>query len=186
MAFMKALKPAILFLVILFAISLNVSSASDDLARFDLSIAGYSLGMTYDEASEVRPFEYAKEIESEVDITSEMFAGCAKKVFVDNFEVDLCAYFVEGRIHKVIVRLPPPRAEEVYEFLKEAYGNAEDNSRVVLMPGGGEMKQTLYSWIFPEAKVDLMEISTNTEYATLALMPRFNKTDLENTPKPTP
>jgi hypothetical protein len=48
-------------------------------------------------------------------------------------------------------------------------GTGEDKSRVFRNYNGENIHQTIYHWAFPNAEMYLIEVSSNTEFATISL-----------------
>jgi hypothetical protein len=142
----------------------------EDLAKYELSLAGYSLGMTYDEASMIRPFHTIKNPPSKARSSSERFIAVIDQVFISAVEMNVTVFFHDEKIEKVVVRFHPLFLEEVASQLLQAYGTGENRSKIYELKSGEERKQLSYQWDFPGAKITLVSMSTNSESAFVGLV----------------
>ena len=81
------LKKSLLLAIITFLLFAgNAYAAEEELVFFDLSIAGYSIGMTYDEATAVRPFHYVEDVPSPPAEEPYYHAGI-EHIYVDDIKI---------------------------------------------------------------------------------------------------
>ncbi len=165
---------------ILFAITVfllfagNAYAAEEDLVLFDLSFAGYSLGMTYDEATTVRPFHYVEDVQLPPMGEPYYLAG-AEHIYVDDIEMNLIVSFIDDKVYKVIGQFHPSELEDVTRRLQIALGPGENKSRVITKKDGGENRQVIYRWDFPTAKLLLVGLSSNSNFALVSLVSKGEK-----------
>jgi len=143
-------------------------AASDEIVSYDLSLAGYSIGMSYDEAAAVRPLFYSQSPEASSGHNSIVIAS-TDPVYMDDVELDVLITFINDAISKVIAKVSPSDMEDVTQLFQQELGRAEDKSRTVKNFQGEEVRQKIYSWTFPDANMFLIETSSQGRYATLAL-----------------
>jgi hypothetical protein len=161
----------LLFLLIttLFITTGVAQADPEEIVFYDLSLAGYRLGMSFDEAAEVRPFQYTQESrESTLDAT--VVDAFIDQVYLDGIETRLRLYFREGRASKIVVRFPPDEIDKMMHYFINALGACENRSRVLTNRSGAEIHQTVCQWIYPNAKLYLIKISSNAEFATISLI----------------
>ncbi len=140
----------------------------EDLIHYDLSLAGYRLGMTFDDAAAVRPFQLLQDKEDSANTL--IIIAFIEHVYIDTIETNLWVQFRDGKAAKIIVQFAPDGIEEMLQHLQAALGPGRNKSRIVTNSNGAEIKQTICQWIFPYAKLHLVGISSNTEYATISLV----------------
>lgn len=164
------LKRLIALLVMALLLSGGVSHADrNDFVFFDLSLAGYCIGMTYDEATAVRPFHYTEDVVLPSE-EAPYFIGVVENLSIDAVDVNLAVYFKEGRIQKIITRFHPAGLEQMIQSFKQTLGRGKDKSRTLVGKNGAEIKQSVYYWSFPSAEMHLIGLSSNTEFATASLV----------------
>ena len=166
-------KKLLLFIITALLISTGIAQAEpEDVVYFDLSLAGYRLGMTFDEAAEVRPFQYIRDNQENSDDVPVMDAYI-DQVYIDDIETNLWLSFRSGEISKIIVRFSPDALEDMSRRFKQALGKGENRSKMFTDRNGAEIQQTICQWDFPHAKLHLVKISSNTEYATISLVKKI-------------
>ena len=156
------------FLVLLF-LPLNVYADDDEFLFCDLSLAGYRIGMTYEQAASVRPFDYVEDIEDHRR-DYRYYVAVSNGVYLAGEELELWVYFKNDQLQKVLVKFNPVAIDDMVEFFKKTMGPCENKSRVVNRPTGEEVQQYIYKWDFPFAKMHLVGLSSETEFATASLV----------------
>ncbi|GEM_PF-4858396 len=152
----------------------NAYAAEEDLVFFDLSLAGYSIGMTYDEATAVRPFHYVKNVSSP-PAEEPYYIATVEHIYVDNVEMNLSVSFIDDKVKKIIGKFHPSALKDMTKRLQTALGPGENKSRVVAKKDGSENRQVIYRWDFPNAKLLLVGLSSNSDFALVSLVLK-NKT----------
>jgi hypothetical protein len=153
-------------------------SAKEDLVFFDLSLAGYRIGMTYDEATAVRPFHSMSDVESPY-VGKTYSEARAEHIYVDDIEMDLWVYFIDDKIQKINGRFHPSAIEDMIGRLHIALGPGENKSREVIYKHGGKNRQVIYRWDFPTSKLFLIGLSSNSEYSTVSIVAKEEENQLE-------
>ncbi len=141
-----------------------VYAEETSLATYDLKIFDYKLGMTYDEAISVRAFQYT------LYPGVNRAIGIINSVYMDDVEFNINVYFRDNNLFKIICRFNPQHLETVTQSLKKELGEGEDNSKAVHSITESLIIQTLCQWDFPGAKIYLVGMSNNSEFATLSMM----------------
>jgi len=152
-------------------LSLFCSTAFADpehIIHFDLSLGGYQLGMSYDEATLVRPFAIIEDLAPRPNIP-EIKAGYVNQVYIDDIEFRFKVELVEDQVHKVIGRLAPADLDKLRQSLNQTLGQSEADAKVFTSSTGEEYHLYHDHWQFPDASLDLIGSELNTDYATLAL-----------------
>lgn len=144
-------------------------AASDEIVSFDLSLAGYRIGMSYDEAAAVRPLFYSQSPETTSGHDSVVIAS-TDPVYLDAVELDVRITFINDVLSKVIAKFSPSDMEDVTQLFQQVLGRAEDKSRTVKNYHGEEVRQNIFTWVFPDANMFLIGTSSQGRYATLALI----------------
>lgn len=160
-----------LITLILLTIAWTTSCEADstNLVSLDLSLAGYQLGMTYEEVAEVRPFSYEQsDIKSPENIPT--FYASVERVYIDGAIMSLKANFKNEKVHKIVARVSPDFFENALQNIQNTIGTGEDRSRDFRNYNDEVFHQTIYHWDFPNAEIYMVKISSNTEYATIGLM----------------
>jgi hypothetical protein len=140
----------------------------EEVVSYDLSLAGYRIGMSYDEAVSIRPLFYTQNTATDSDVL-ETFNASTDPVYVDDIELDVRITFKNDAIYKVIARFSPSELEDVAQRFQRVLGRAEDRSKILKNFHGKEMRQKVYSWDFPNANMFLIATSSEMRYATIAL-----------------
>ena len=153
-------------------------SAKEDLVFFDLSLAGYRIGMTYDEATAIRPFHSVSNVESPY-VGKTYSEARAEHIYVDDIEMDLWVYFIDDKIQKINGRFDPSAMEDMIRRLKIALGSGENKSKVITYMHGGKNRQAIYRWDFPNSKMLLIGVSSNSEYSTVSIIAKKEENQLE-------
>lgn len=146
----------------------NAYTAKDDLVFSDLSLAGYRIGMTYDEATAVRPFHYVGE--DSIYEGKPYYRAKVEHTYVDDVEMDLIVDFVDEKIQKVIGRFHPAALEDMIKRLHVGLGQGENRSRILLDKNGNDYRQVIYWWDFPDAKMHLVGLSSQREFVAVSLV----------------
>jgi hypothetical protein len=156
-------------ITILLLFSTMAQANEEDLVFFDLSFAGYHIGMTYDEATAVRPFDAVNDLFSP-DLGEPFYSANIDKVYVDDIEMALQVDFVDDKIQKIVGRFHPSALEDMIRRFHNALGPGENKSRVINNKNGGEYHQVIFKWDFPTAKMHLIGLSSNSEFAVVGLV----------------
>jgi hypothetical protein len=163
-------------LIVALLFSATAYAEPEDFVNYDLSLAGYQLGMTFDEAAEVRPFQYLQE--GQGDPMSSLVADAfVDQVYIDDIETNLWLRFKDGKIHKIIVRFSPELIADMAGRFMDTLGRAEDRSRTLTNLHGVESRQTVYRWAFPNSRIHLVGVSSNSNYATIGLVSKSVEVD---------
>ncbi len=144
---------------------------TEAIVYFDLSLAGYRLGMTYDEAITVRQLYL---VPNAITKTGS-FDAVSDPIYIENIEIDLRLSFKHGKIFKIIGRFSPDAIKEMVHCFQEALGPGENKSKVLNNFEGKEVRQTVHFWDYPDAKMHLVEVSTVIDFATVGLVTKNNK-----------
>ncbi len=160
------------FLVTLILLTIAWPGASHasltSLVSFELSLAGYQLGMSFDDVAKIRPFRYEQSSIEGTDNTATFYA-LIDHVYVDGAALCLQVSFKDEKVHKIVARMSPDFFENVKRNIEQALGVAEDKSRVFGNYNNEEIYQTIYLWDFPNAKIHLINVSSNHEFVTISL-----------------
>lgn len=161
----------ILFLVFAAVLFSTVAAYADrdDFLFFDLTLAGYCIGMTYDEASTVRPFHSIEDVEV-IGSNNQYSVGFVENVTIEDINADMGVYFRDGRIHKVVARFNPSDMGNMAQYFQNSLGRGEDKSRVITIDSGVEIREEIFRWEFPAAEINLIGISSNTDFATASMI----------------
>jgi len=139
------------------------------LVDLNLFLAGYQLGMSYDDVAEVRPFHYQSSVINNSGKDSTFYA-LADHVYVDGVVMRLQVSFKNEKVHKIVARVSPDLFENVLRSIQQTMGTAEDKSRAFRNYNNEEIHQSIYRWGFPSAEMHLVAVSSNTDYATIGLV----------------
>jgi hypothetical protein len=143
---------------------------TEDLIHFDLSLAGYSLGMTYDDALLERPLMFIQDTGPDhLEVEGNYFDAYAEQVYVEGIEMKLWVRFKNERLFKIIARFDPERSDDLAHIFNLTLGPNEDKSRSYRDREKNEIYQTVYFWNYPTAKLYLIRNSDNKKYATVGL-----------------
>lgn len=155
------------FLVLFFA---RPGLASPGPMHFELSLGGYALQMSYQEATAIRPFdrlEYREASPRHYATT----VGHVHRVLIGDVAFSFNVEFRNDRIFKIIGRFPP----EHYAPLKSSLTNqlGEGRSRTLEVQHYTGMVYQAFDclWTFPASRVSLSATEINRDYATLAIIP---------------
>jgi len=138
------------------------------LVSLDLSLAGYQLGMSHEEVADVRPFSYEQSVTKSTGNTPTVYA-LVERAYVDGATMSLQVSFRNEKAHKIVARISPDFFENVLRNIHNTMGTGEDKSRVFRNYTDEGIHQTIYLWDFPNAEMYLIEVSSNTEFATISL-----------------
>lgn len=163
------MKKALLTVVVVLLLVPAGVAAAESFARFDLSLAGYHLGMTYDEATAVRPFHYLKD-SSDLYGSGQHLSGYVDGLSIDDVSMNIEVTFSDERVTKVLARFQTSQLEEMIARFQSTFGETKNDSRTISMPNGEERHQTIYRWRFPAAEVLLVGVASNADYATACLL----------------
>ncbi len=142
------------------------TALADELAGFELSLFGYHIGMNFDQAAAVRSFSRVEERPG----PSEQYCGFIDHYWVDDVETDLRVCFIDEQVFKIVGRVSPALVEDLATRLQETLGNGDDESIMLEVPDGGQVRNRIQKWKFPGMKVVLIGTSRNTTFATLSLV----------------
>jgi len=160
------------FLVALIFVTIAWPGASHasltSLVSVELSLAGYQLGMSSDDFAKIRPFHYEQSSIESTDNTSTLYA-LIDQVYVDGASLRLQVSFKDEKVHKIVARMAPDFFENVKRNIEQALGVAEDKSRVFGNYNNEKIHQAIYLWDFPNAKIHLINVSSNHEFLTVSL-----------------
>jgi len=146
----------------------SVPARGDELASFELSLFGYRIGMSYDQAASVRPFVRVIDRGGE----TEEFCGLIDHLWVDGVDVRVQTCFFQDRIHKVVGKFSPSLVEDLVARLQPLLGKGENRSMLLQTPDGGQVSNRIQKWRYPGMLVVLVGSSRNTEFATLSMVAR--------------
>lgn len=148
-----------------------------DIARYELALFGYRIGMTYDEATMVRPFHRVEN--SRGPSPSGAAVGVIDSLYLDDCEFKIHVYFDRDRITKVIGHFSPLLAEQVRATCRRTFGTAEDRSKRVDRKDGGQLDLLSYTWAFPGANIHLVASHGSGLDAVLSLVGKAPEPDGE-------
>ncbi len=169
--YLKLFRPLIASITTLLLYSSPVLADADKIVSFNLTLAGYSIGMSFDDASAIRPMQYTQNTSTRFQTAeAKSFNALIDHVYVDDIEMNLLLWFKNDRLAKIIARFSPDRTKEVATLFHQALGAGEDKTRTLLDAQGQEIRQTVYLWDYPAARVHLVKNSDNKAYATAALV----------------
>lgn len=160
---------SLLFLV--FILTKPAHTQPEEVADFQLSLFGYRLGMSYEEAASVRPFHRVENV-SATNGKGSVFRGQVDSLLVDGVEVQLTVDFRKDRIAKVVGHFPPAMLEDMSTRFRETFGEARDESKTLTGAEGEVIKLTNLEWNFPGADLNLVGNTANSRYATASLLTR--------------
>lgn len=164
--------------VVFFLLMLVCSnSAAGDFVVFKLTLADYRLGMTYEDAVSIRPFDYIEETGKGLDSRGS-FNAFAGGVFLDDIETNLLVRFEDNKIVKVISRISPFEVKKITETFQLSLGKGVGSSRDLYLSGYGTFQQSTIRWDFPNSSLHVVN-STSTESATISLILKKPKTEKE-------
>jgi len=151
-----------------FLLCAGTVAASDEIVSYDLSLAGYRIGMSFDEAAAIRTLFYSQipETASGRDV---IVVASTDPVYIDAVELDVQVTFKNDAISKVFARFSPLEMEKMTQLFLQVLGRVEDKSRTIKTFQDEEVRQIIYSWEFPDAKMFLVATSSQGRYATIAL-----------------
>ena len=160
----------VLITLILLYISLSGASHANltSLVGQDLSLAGYQLGMSYDDVAKVRPFRYEQSSTKSTENASTFYA-LIDQAYVDGAATSLQVSFKNEKAHKIVARMSPDFFKNVRRNIEQEMGAGEDISKVFRNYNNEEIHQEIYLWDFPNAKIHLLKVSSNTRFITISL-----------------
>jgi len=139
-------------------------SEPEDFVAYDLSLAGYHLGMSVEEADALRPIQYSGHIGD-----NQILYARIEQVFIDDLQVDLGLKFRDRRLYMIIVKFWDESIEEVKNRLLTSFGEGEDQSKTFTNFEGVQIDQTVTRWTFPHANMSFVWTSSNKNVASLSL-----------------
>lgn len=160
----------VLFSAILGLVFIQGTAVAGDLAAFDLSLFGYRIGMSFDQASEVRPFTRVEDGPRFGGDT----CGYIDHLWVEDIQFRLQVCFLENQVQKVIGRFSPALVEDLVARLKPVFGKGANESMLFQVPDGSQVSNRIQKWLFPGMQVVLVGTSRNTEFATLCLQTKHS------------
>ena len=165
-------KKLLFFFVTALLLSTGMAQAEpEDIIHYNLSLAGYRIGMPFDDAAAVRPFQYIENKQDSADIP--VTFAVIEQVYIDGIETNLFLQFTDEVLFKIVIRFSPDEIEEISQRFKQALGEGKDLSREVINLTGTKVQQTICQWDFPNVKLHLVGLSSNTEYATISLVKKI-------------
>lgn len=164
---------------LLLLLSSLARAEAEAVVNFDLTLAGYRIGMSVDEAAAIRPFHYQQPFTTSLATEHNThFDAFVDHVYLEDIALKLWIHFKNDRIQKVVARFAPDRLADVTRIFHQALGPGEDKSRVHVSDAGKESRQTIYLWDFPAAKMHLIALSDNDSHATAGLVAKSVAEDL--------
>lgn len=162
----------VLFAVFLFCAS--GASAQDQLACQDLDLFGYRIGMSYEDAVNVRTFRAVSHSEQEA-------VGVVDGLRIDETAFAVKVHFKNDRVFKIVSRFNPEKLEQVASNIKSALGKNGDQSKTLTVSGTNVNILTHFHWAYPKTRIDLVSLSKNPQFATLSMLPnRHNQANKKN------
>ena len=163
------LRKHLIILILLVLTCPGVGQAnSTALISLDLSLAGYRLGMSLDDVALVRPIDYVKRAIREREDSSTFYA-LADHAYVDGAAVDLLVSFKNEKTYKIIARISPVLFENVAWNIQQSLGAGQNKSKNFKNSRNENIHETVYLWEFPNARIHLVKVSSNTEFMTISL-----------------
>ena len=163
-------KKVILSLLSILLICVPGALAKDQLACYELDLFGYRIGMSYEEAVNIRKFQ-------RISYSDKDAVGVVDGLKVDETDFSVKVHFKNDRIFKVVGRFDPGKVEEVTDNIKNTLGQNQDNSKITIS-GTNVSILRHFCWFKPKARVDVVQLSANTHFATLSMLP--NRTSWVN------
>jgi hypothetical protein len=99
----------------------------------------------------------------------------AEHIYVGDVEMKLVVSFIDDKVQKVVGQFHPSALEDVTRRFQIALGPGENKSRVIIKKDGGENRQVIYRWDFPTAKLLLVGLSSNSDFALASLVSKGEK-----------
>jgi len=137
--------------------------AKDQLACYELDLFGYRIGMSYEDAVNIRNFQHISHSEEEA-------VGVVDGLKIDETDFSVKVHFKNDRVFKIVSRFDPGKVETVADSIKNALGQNQDNSKV-RVAGTNVSILTHFCWINPKTRVDVVRVSDNNHFATLSMLP---------------
>lgn len=159
----------LLLLLILIATPGVLAAKCHKIACYDLSLFGYSLEMSIEDATGIRPFH---RISEGFYGEGSSAIGRIDTIFFEDLEFSIRVDFVAGHLRKVLGRFNPADFSELVEVMEAAYGPARDQSRTIDRPDGARVRQQILGWQFPDARLVLIGDVGNQGFGTIALLRR--------------
>lgn len=163
------IKTGLLCFAILLITVQSIAGEADSkaIANYELSLFGYTLGMTHDEATEVRPFEYLKSADR--SRLEQAYYGMVDKVYIEELPISLQIFFAEEQLQKIVGRFRPEDIDLLLPIFQKAFGPGENRSKEVTRANGVLVKHTSYRWNFPGARIILFVTTAHDEFGTASL-----------------
>lgn len=138
--------------------------AASPLYSYDLAVADYRLGMSFDEVADVRSYQ------SIVSGEPGHFVVHVGTLQVSDIPLRLKVCFKNERVYKVIAHLPPDQFDALALQSRDVFGDPRAFTTHYLSKDLVEVEGTVFQWDFPNAFLSLAKNSYNTEFATLGLV----------------
>jgi len=147
------LRPILMLSILLFVTS-AAQAETTPLAAPGPTLAGYQIGMDFEEALQIRPLEQVQLRERSED---------GRTAFAARFrtgERDETGYrghlvFIEGELEKIFVSFPGHETDHILHRLKQVYGQPFRNETVMLTPIGIELDGRYCNWLIAGQTVEL-------------------------------
>lgn len=152
------------------SVACSAEGEDEDVAaigHYELSLFGYHIGMSYDEATAIRPFHRIEY--SPAGSASSDPVGVIENLHLAGIDLTLLVYFLEDRVHKVLGRFPPQELERMLALFRAAFGPGEDRSRILERIDGSQAALDSYLWQFPGVSLNLVRAVGNNRYATASM-----------------
>ncbi len=91
------------------------------LVSLDVTLAGYRLGMSHQEVTEVRPFNYEQSFKNNIENTSTFYAS-ADRVYIDGVVMKLQVSFENENVYKIVARVSPDSFGNVLQSIQQTMG----------------------------------------------------------------
>lgn len=167
----------VLFIGILLFFPTTAQAAPEEIVSYQLSLAGYRLGMTYDEAVAVRPFLYMQNSEALLSRPeASIFEAFAENVYVDEIEMTVRISFVDDKISRIVARFSPEAMPEMLQRFQTALGPGKNKSKTFNRYDDEEIQHSVHLWDYPNAKMHMINISSVTKFATVSLITKKGST----------
>jgi len=160
------MKKLLFALPIILLLSAQPSYADpEDFVFYDLSLAGYRLGMSFDDANALRPI-----LETGYMKDGSFLKSHIRQVYIDDIPVDLDLKFKDENLFMVVARVGVESIDDVRRRLTDSLGEGEDHSKVITNFEGVQVHQKVSKWTFPHAQMLFVWTSSNKGFATLSLL----------------
>lgn len=161
-------KIVLIVLSLTLALPLSGHAEQEEIVAFNLSLAGYRLGMSYDEASAVRPFHHVSDLTLRTG-SNPFYEAVIDQVYVDDVEMQITLSFVDDKVQKVVCKFHPLETDRMLTLFLNTLGRSENKSRLVSLVSGIDSHQTVHKWNYPTALVILFGAS-NSNFSLVSLV----------------